>query len=93
MRAKSPAVVTRWRQKDLASVKAADLLAGVRELYEISAEYLNVSVDKPIPQSNFSEMFFSLFYNTLIKRKADPVAATFLLGLENLPAAGGAIAV
>ena len=70
---------------DLAELKATELLAGVRELFEVSAEYLNVAVDRPIPQSNFSELFFSLFYNTLIKRKADPVAATFLLGLENLP--------
>lgn len=84
-RARCHAVVTRWRQTDLASAKATELLAGARELYEVSAEYLNVSVDRPIPQSNFSEMFFSLFYNTLIKRKADPVAAAFLLGLENLP--------
>jgi pyruvate,water dikinase len=85
VRAKCHTVVTRWRQVDLASVKSPELLAGVRELYQVSAEYLNVSVDRPIPQSNFSEMFFSLFYNALIKRKADPVAATFLLGLENLP--------
>ncbi len=30
-------------------------------------------------------MFFSLLYNKLIKRKDDPAAAAFLLGLENLP--------
>jgi len=85
VRTKCHAFVTRWRQMDLAMVSAPELLAGARELFEVSAEYLNVAVDRPIPQSNFSEMFFSLFYNALIKRKADPVAATFLLGLENLP--------
>lgn len=78
-------VVTRWRQMDLASLKAPELLAGARELYEISAGYLCASICRPIPQSNFSELFFSLFYNALVKHKADPVAATFLLGLENLP--------
>lgn len=84
-RIKCQAAVARWRQVDLASVKAPELVAGVRELYEVSAEYLNAAVDRPIPQSNFSETLFSLFYNALIKGKADPVAATFLLGLENLP--------
>ncbi len=84
-RAKCHKGITRWRQMDLAKVKASELLAGARELFQVSAEYLNASVDRPIPQSNFSEMFFSLFYNTLIKCKADPAAATFLLGLENLP--------
>jgi hypothetical protein len=79
------AVVTRWRQMALASVKAPELLAGARELFKISADYLCAAICRPIPQSNFSELFFSLFYNALIKRKADPVAATFLLGLENLP--------
>ncbi|MFB0534954.1 MAG: PEP/pyruvate-binding domain-containing protein, partial [Anaerolineae bacterium] len=85
VRAKCHAVVTRWRQMDLASVKAPELLAGVRELAEISADYLCASICRPIPQSNFSELFFSLFYDALIKRKADPAAATFLLGLESLP--------
>lgn len=84
-RARCSAMVTRWRQMDLASVKAPELLVGVRELYEISADYFCASICRPIPQSNFSEMFFSLFYNALIKRKADSAATTFLLGLENLP--------
>jgi pyruvate,water dikinase len=85
VRARSHEAVTRWQQMDLASVPAPELLAGVRELFEVSAEYLNVAVDRPIPQSNFSELWFSLFYNVLIKRKADPAATIFLLGLENLP--------
>jgi phosphohistidine swiveling domain-containing protein len=84
-RAKCHAVVTRWRQMDLASVKAPELLAGVRELAGISADYLCASMCRSIPQSNFSELFFSLFYNALIKHKEDPLATIFLLGLENLP--------
>jgi len=84
VRTRCSAVVARWRQMDIASVKAPELVAGVRELFKVSAEYLNASIDRPIPQSNFSELFFSLFYNALIKRKKDPVAATFLLGLDNL---------
>ncbi len=82
---KCEALVTRWQRTDLDTVKASALLSGARELFETSAEYLTVSVARPIPMSNLSELEFSMFYNTLIKRKADPVAATFLLGLESLP--------
>jgi len=66
-------------------VKVPELLAGARELAEISADYLCVSICRPIPQSNFSELFFSRFYNALIIRKEDPAATAFLLGLESLP--------
>lgn len=85
VRVKSREIVTKWCEMELASMKATELLTGVRELFEVSLEYLNVSVAKPIPQSNFSEFFFSSFYNALIKHKEDPVPMTFLLGLENLP--------
>jgi len=85
LRTSSHAVVARWRQIDLASVNAPDLLAGVRELYEISADYWCAAICRPIPRSNFSELFFRQFYNALIKRKRDPVATAFLLGLESLP--------
>lgn len=81
----SVAVVTKWHQMDLASAKAPELLAGVRELFEISADHWCAAICRPIPRSNFSELFFSRFYNALIKRKEDPAAVTFLLGLEGLP--------
>jgi pyruvate,water dikinase len=70
---------------DLASVTSPELLAGVRELFEVSADYFCAAICRPIPQSNFSELFFSRFYNALIKRKEDPAATAFLLGLESLP--------
>jgi phosphohistidine swiveling domain-containing protein len=85
LRTTSRTVVTKWRQVDLASVKAPELLAGVRELFEVAADYFYAAICRPIPQSNFSELFFSRFYNALIKRKEDPAATAFLLGLESLP--------
>jgi len=78
-------LICKWQQMDLDSMPAPDLLVGIRELFEISAKFINVCVDRPIPQSNFSELFFSIFYNALIKRKADPPTTIFLLGLDNLP--------
>jgi len=85
LRTTGSAVVDRWRKVDLASVQAPDLLAGVRELFEIAAGSLCAAICRPIPRSNFSELFFSRFYNALIKRKTDPAAPAFLLGLESLP--------
>jgi pyruvate,water dikinase len=70
---------------DLASVKAPELLAGVRELFEVSADYVCAAICRPIPRSNFSELFFSRFYDALIRRKEDPATTAFLLGLESLP--------
>jgi rifampicin phosphotransferase len=87
VRARCHEVVTGWRHRDLAAVTAPELLDGARELFEGAAGFLNVAVDRPIPQSNFSELFFGLFYNALVRRKGDPAAASFLLGLENLPLA------
>ncbi len=78
-------IVTRWRQQDLTAMKAANLLAGARELFGIAAEYLNISVDEPIPQSNFSYYSFQIFYTIFVKRKADPPVEAFLLGLETIP--------
>ena len=83
--AKCATIVSKWQQMDLDKVGTPELLAGARELFEISGEFLTACVARPIPLANFSEMEFSLFYNTLIKRKEDPAATTFLLGLENVP--------
>lgn len=85
VQAKCKAFVTRWQQMNLDTLKAPELLAGVRELFEITAEYLTVCVARPLPLSNLSELEFSLFYNVLIKRKGDPTATAFLLGLESMP--------
>ncbi len=85
MHARCQESVTEWSHRDLASLKAPELLAGIRELFEVSAGFLDAAVARPIPQSNFSEMLFNLFYNKLIKRTQDPDASAFLLGLESLP--------
>jgi len=85
VQAKCEAFLTMWQQMNLDTLKASELLAGVHQLFEITAEYLTVSVARPLPLSNLSELEFSLFYNTLIKRKGDPPATTFLLGLESIP--------
>jgi len=85
VRANSHAVADKWRQVDLRALPATELLAGVRELFGATADYFTVAQSGPIPLSTMSEVLFSRFYNALVRRKGDPAAATFLLGLENLP--------
>jgi hypothetical protein len=85
VQAKSRAAADNWHQVNLASLPAAELLAGVRELFGTTADYFTVAQSGPIPLSTMSEALFSRFYNTLVKRKSNPATATFLLGLENLP--------
>ena len=83
--ANSRTAVDRWRQANLPGLPAVELLSGVRELFSVAAEYFAMAQCGPIPRSTWSEILFSRFYNVLVKRKSDPAAPTFLLGLENLP--------
>lgn len=81
----SHAAANRWRQADLATLPAAALLAGVRELFGVTADYFTVAQSGPIPSSTWTENIFRSFYNTLVRRKDDPPASAFLVGLENEP--------
>jgi pyruvate,water dikinase len=70
---------------DLSALPATDLANGVRELFGAAAYYFTMAQSGPIPSSTMNEALFSRVYNGLIKRKSDPDASTFLVGLENLP--------
>jgi pyruvate,water dikinase len=59
-------------------------VAGVRELFSLTADYFTVAQSGPIPASTMSEASFRYFYNALVRRKSDPPAETFLFGLVNL---------
>ena len=85
VRANSRAAANKWCQMDLAALQAAELLAGVRELFGATADYFTVLQSGPIPLATMSESTFSRFYNALVKRKSDPAASAFLLGFENFP--------
>lgn len=85
VRIKSHAISEKWRQKDLVAEKAPELLTGVRELFGATADYFTVAQSGAIGLAAWNEILFSRFYNVLVKRKNDPAATTYLLGLENLP--------
>jgi pyruvate,water dikinase len=82
-REKYLALVRNWQSRDVMKLSASELLAGVREIFTMTADYYTVIQAGAIPISLTSEMIFSKFYDLLVKRKGEPAAATFLFGSEN----------
>jgi phosphohistidine swiveling domain-containing protein len=85
VRTRSRETTDKWQRVELSRLSAPELLAGVREIFGITAEYYTVAQSGPIPAASMSELSFSRFYDALVKRKDDPASTTFLLGIENLP--------
>ncbi len=59
-------------------------MAGVVELLDAGTEYYT-SVQTIIPLAATSEIVFTRFYDTFVRRAGDPAATTFLLGFDSLP--------
>ncbi len=90
VRARSRELAEGWQSApagpvDLAVLPAAELLAGVREIFHATSEYYSVAQSGPIGAAMTSEMIFGAFYRALVWRKSDPEPVTFLLGMETLP--------
>jgi pyruvate,water dikinase len=73
-----------WTGRDLAATPSPELLAGARQIVAAAASYY-VSVQLVLGPPVVSEALFTVVYNQLIKRKSDPPALTFLLGLDSAP--------
>jgi pyruvate,water dikinase len=82
-RQKFLAIVGKWQACDLAALTAPELLAGTREIFSATAEYYNMAQSATIPTSLTSEAMFGMFYRTLVRRRGDPDAASFVFGSEN----------
>ena len=85
VRQRSQDLAAQWRARELASLPAADLLDGARQLFRMTATYYTVAQSGPIPSASSSEVSFSRFYASLVQRKDDPEATVFLLGQESQP--------
>jgi pyruvate,water dikinase len=90
VRGSSRALAARWQSiladpAILRATPAPRLLAGVRELFLSTAAYYTVAQSGPIPLALSSETVFSSFYRALVRRKTDPEASAFLLGLDTIP--------
>jgi pyruvate,water dikinase len=67
-----------------AELSPCELLAAVRQAFTDTAQYYTVAQSGTIPLATMSELSFSRFYNSLVKRKDDPDSAIFVFGADNL---------
>ncbi|HEY0815370.1 MAG TPA: PEP/pyruvate-binding domain-containing protein [Pseudonocardia sp.] len=78
------AAVEAWRDRRLDDLTDVQLFDGVLELLDAGTTYYT-AVQSIIPVAAFSEIFFTRFYDRLVRRSGDPAAATFLLGFDSAP--------
>ena len=78
------AVVESWTARSIPELTSVELVDGVVELLEAGTEYYT-SVQTIIPLAASSEVIFTWFYNTFLRRAGDPPAQTFLLGFDSEP--------
>ncbi len=79
------AVLERWESRPPRELPAADLLTATRELLAETVNTYTVLQSGVIGMAMGVEMGFAAFYDKLVKRRTDPPALTFLLGLDSLP--------
>ena len=79
------ATVEAWRARPWRELPATELLSAVRELSEAAIDAYGALVGGVIPAAWISEALFTIVYKTLIKRRQDPPAPTFLLGFNSVP--------
>ena len=79
------AVVDRWQAVNIATASAVELLVGTREILHAAASYYLIIQSGILPVAYMSELIFTLVYEKLLKRQADPPALTFLLGSDSTP--------
>jgi rifampicin phosphotransferase len=82
-REKFGVLVQKWQGCDVGEMTPSELLAGVREIFGMTAEFYNMAQSATIPLSLTSEATFGGFYKAFVKRKSDPEAAIFMFGAEN----------
>ncbi|MGI5837223.1 MAG: PEP/pyruvate-binding domain-containing protein, partial [Chloroflexota bacterium] len=78
--------VAHWKEKDLATLPASELLRGVREVFSTAIDhYIQALQGGILPTAYFSESVFTWFYDKLVRKEGDPAALTFMLGFDSLP--------
>jgi pyruvate,water dikinase len=82
-RQKLAAVVEAWEKKPIESFTPSELIEGVRVVFGAACRYFT-AIQTCLPAASMSEIFFTRYYSSLIKRKDDPEATTFLLGSETV---------
>lgn len=79
------AVVERWEAVKLSRASATELLVGTREILNAAASYYLTIQSGILPAAYITETIFTIVYEKLLKRRADPSALTFMLGYDSTP--------
>jgi phosphohistidine swiveling domain-containing protein len=79
------AVVERWEAVKLSRASAAEVLVGTREILNAAASYYLTIQSGILPAAFITETIFTIVYEKLLKRRADPSALTFMLGYDSAP--------
>jgi rifampicin phosphotransferase len=77
-------VVDKWEAKDTKTLSPSELLSAVRIVFSAAVKYYTV-IQTTLPAASMGEIFFTRFYKSLVKRKTDPEATTFLFGFKTMP--------
>lgn len=84
-RSRYTAIINQWQAADFATVSGERLLDGAHTITNIAAQYYLSIQSGILPASYMSELFFTVAYNKLLKRRSDPPALTFMLGFDSTP--------
>ncbi len=76
--------VRHWQARPWQDLPAIEILRAARELSEAAIDAYMALVSGVIPAAWISEGLFTLVYR-LVKRRAEPLAPTYLLGFDSLP--------
>jgi pyruvate,water dikinase len=79
------ALVEKWQTCSWRDLSNTEILHAARELAGAAVDAYWSMVGGVLPAAWISEALFTYFYRFLIKHRADPVAATFLLGFDSVP--------
>ena len=79
------AKVEDWQAKCWRDLSATEILSAVRELAEATIDAYMALVSGVLPAAWISEALFTIVYKTLIKRRDDPTAPTYLMGFNSIP--------
>lgn len=79
------ATVEHWHAQPWRDYSTSQLIGTARELTEAAIDAFGALVAGLIPAAWISEALFTGFYNTLVRRRGDPLAPTYLLGFDSIP--------
>ncbi len=78
-------VVAPWKERQLETMTASELLEGVDALAQAMARYLTTLQVDSLGVAAGTEMLFTSVYDKFIKRDDDPSAPTYVMGFNSLP--------